>query len=197
MTFVKGLKRAETAQETIERLTMPVPPSECWMWLGYHHFGYAMMMHGRGRERKQTHVTRFLMNAPKGMDVDHLCHNPWCVNPYHLEVVTHLENIRRHAAWKKANRQVCEKHGELLRIYGRIRICRSCRNEYQGHYRGPRAPHKGQRKFTCDDCGGPYVRIGNVTGRSGRYGCLNCGRGWPYRKIPAKYGRTTTDGTEP
>lgn len=32
---------------------------------------------------------------PKGFEVDHLCVNPPCVNPLHLEVVTRAENNRR------------------------------------------------------------------------------------------------------
>lgn len=31
-----------------------------------------------------------------GLVVDHRCRNKFCVNPYHLEVVTQLENVRRH-----------------------------------------------------------------------------------------------------
>ncbi|HVF79289.1 MAG TPA: HNH endonuclease signature motif containing protein [Solirubrobacteraceae bacterium] len=30
-----------------------------------------------------------------GLELDHLCHNVDCVNPSHLEPVTHLENVRR------------------------------------------------------------------------------------------------------
>jgi hypothetical protein len=32
---------------------------------------------------------------PDGLVIDHLCRNPICVNPNHLEPVTHAENIRR------------------------------------------------------------------------------------------------------
>lgn len=31
----------------------------------------------------------------KGLVIDHLCRNRACVNPYHLEPVTHLENVLR------------------------------------------------------------------------------------------------------
>jgi hypothetical protein len=34
----------------------------------------------------------------KGMDVDHTCFNPACVNIEHLELVSHAENMRRSAA---------------------------------------------------------------------------------------------------
>ena len=32
---------------------------------------------------------------PEGLELDHLCKNGKCVNPAHLEPVTHAENIRR------------------------------------------------------------------------------------------------------
>ena len=32
---------------------------------------------------------------PDGLELDHLCHNKLCVNPEHLEAVTHQENCRR------------------------------------------------------------------------------------------------------
>lgn len=33
--------------------------------------------------------------VPKGLVIDHLCRNPRCINPDHLEVVTQRENIIR------------------------------------------------------------------------------------------------------
>jgi hypothetical protein len=35
---------------------------------------------------------------PEGMEVDHLCFNPGCCNPAHLEAVTPAENKRRSLA---------------------------------------------------------------------------------------------------
>lgn len=35
---------------------------------------------------------------PLGLELDHLCRQRDCVNPQHLEAVTHSENTRRGAA---------------------------------------------------------------------------------------------------
>lgn len=32
---------------------------------------------------------------PDGLEVDHLCRNTRCINPYHLEPVPRAENLRR------------------------------------------------------------------------------------------------------
>lgn len=37
----------------------------------------------------------FVGPIPEGLELDHLCRNPGCVNPEHLEPVTHGENTRR------------------------------------------------------------------------------------------------------
>jgi hypothetical protein len=38
---------------------------------------------------------------PEGLQLDHLCFVPRCVNPAHLEPVTGVENRRRRRPWTK------------------------------------------------------------------------------------------------
>lgn len=42
----------------------------------------------------------FIGEIPEGLEIDHLCHNTICVNPAHLEAVTHSENLRREHAFR-------------------------------------------------------------------------------------------------
>jgi hypothetical protein len=55
------------------------------------------MWTGDGK-RKPAHVVfyeRHIGPVPSGLQLDHLCRVPLCVNPAHLEPVTGTENVRR------------------------------------------------------------------------------------------------------
>lgn len=94
---LKGGGPAETPIEVIDRLTAVIPGVDCHVWLGSHSRGYAKMQWYEGKQRKNARVARMLCEPiPEGLEVDHLCRNRWCVNPAHLELVTHQENISRH-----------------------------------------------------------------------------------------------------
>lgn len=61
--------------------------------------GYSRMTVGL-KKRQMGHIVAyelFVEPIPEGLEVDHTCRTKWCVNPAHLEPVTHPENLRR--AW--------------------------------------------------------------------------------------------------
>lgn len=72
----------------------------CWQWMGFtDKAGYARVQQG-GRGGTVLYVHRWLYEYYRGrirkkLELDHLCRNRWCVAPYHLEAVTHQENLRR------------------------------------------------------------------------------------------------------
>jgi hypothetical protein len=74
------------------------PEDTCWHWQGCPNgaVGYGQIsIHGR---RVMAHRLSYVMHKgpiPDGLEIDHLCRNPMCVNPAHLEAVTHRENVRR------------------------------------------------------------------------------------------------------
>ncbi|HEX3523953.1 MAG TPA: HNH endonuclease signature motif containing protein [Stellaceae bacterium] len=211
MAFAPGLKRAETAEETFERLSVPIAECGCYAWLGQHNekdYPKITFNDETGKRRMMMRVTTFLCRpVPEGMEVDHLCHNRWCVNRDHMEVVTHAENIKRHAEWVKKNRPNCEVHGTPLIYYGRLRICRECRNEYQRTQREEQKKRSGSRrreepyKFVCDACGRPYEIVGKGRRGKPKRGCPTCLRAykakWKRNKLGHKERkRTTLDGTK-
>jgi HNH endonuclease len=66
---------------------------DCWLWMASRgHHGY-----GRFDQLAAHRVAYELIIGPipAGLVIDHLCRNPSCVNPAHLEPVTQRENMRR------------------------------------------------------------------------------------------------------
>ena len=69
----------------------------CWEWKG------AINSRGHGifwfEKRLQTahsvSYRLFVSHIPSGLEIDHLCRVRHCVNPEHLEAVTHQENMAR------------------------------------------------------------------------------------------------------
>lgn len=68
---------------------------ECLEWTGDKNpRGYGKMWDGRGKVLAyRWWYERTRGPVPEGMELDHWCRNPACVNPEHLRVCTHKENL--------------------------------------------------------------------------------------------------------
>ncbi|AWM31338.1 HNH endonuclease signature motif containing protein [Hymenobacter nivis] len=120
------------------------PQGECWLWTaakgpkGYGHFGVGGQRKNGGRMVYAHRFAYELANGqiPEGLLVRHSCHNPSCVNPAHLSVGTHTDNMQdMTAAGRHMHQQVT--HCPQGHAYDEIntiitekgRYCRACRNK--------------------------------------------------------------------
>lgn len=103
----------------------------CWNWLGCKSDrGYGTIHWGwkEGKRAKRAHVLSYELiygPVPVGLEVHHECNNRSCVNPVHLEAVTHYENCRRRPA--APPKQYCPVGHDTF-VVGRYKgACVECR----------------------------------------------------------------------
>jgi hypothetical protein len=119
----------------------------CWKWVGgfFKGTGYGKFYVDRYPHYAHRWVYEFLVGPiPEGLEIDHLCRNRWCVNPRHLEPVTHQVNVLRgdapkvcgeHNRRKTHCRNGHEYSGDNLYTYpAGGRGCRTCNREAQRLY---------------------------------------------------------------
>jgi len=116
-------------------------PGPCWIWGAVTRRGYGRFRVGN-RMRSAYQLTADLAFGPAGPGVepDHLCRVRACVNPAHLERVTHYENIMRGRTVPaiNASRTHCPQGHpyaganllmDVTRDGGPARRCKTCRRE--------------------------------------------------------------------
>lgn len=136
-------------------VAVPYQPSGCWEWTackskqGYGKVGLA------GKCFKAHRVAyHLLIGLPTHLVCDHLCRNPSCVNPDHIEVVANEENNRRGFGAASLNRR--KQNCKCGRVYSfRIdgsRFCATCSSERNRSYRdrvGLAAEHPTRTCLFC------------------------------------------------
>lgn len=140
MSRPRGASRVEILWSHVSRAD-----TGCWPWTGcISPRGYGVF----GSKRAHRAVYELVVEQiPAGLQLDHLCRNPLCVNPSHMEPVTPRENVLRGNTIAARNAAVthCPQghpYNEAnTKLRNGWRVCKACKNEGDRQYRqrvGPR-----------------------------------------------------------
>ena len=106
----------------------------CWVFTGARFLGYGVI--GLGGRKDGTGLTHrvsyryFIGDIPPGLDLDHLCRNRACCNPWHLEPVSRQVNVdrglRSKAEWAKRRTHCALGHPLTTRPRANGTVRRDC-----------------------------------------------------------------------
>lgn len=133
-------------QRFCAKVQLPSTPDGCWEWTACRNDGYGQLrVVGRTVWAHRYAYERFVGPIQDGLVLDHLCRNPGCVNPAHLEPVTNRENLLRGDTIPalNASKTHCKRGHEFTgRNTGRQpsggRRCRACDAAYHQRRRDAR-----------------------------------------------------------
>jgi HNH endonuclease len=103
--------------------------SGCWLWTAHRDpYGYGgFCYNGKNRKAHAEALELYVGPVPDGMELHHRCRNPLCVDPDHLEPVTHKEHAERHA---KTHCHIGHPlTGNNLALRSGRRQCRTCERQ--------------------------------------------------------------------
>lgn len=109
--------------ERLENYSMPVTETGCWLWTGSRisKMGYGQMV-DKNSGTSQAHRVSYeyyIGPIPSGMCVCHKCDVPCCINPAHLFLGTHLDNVRDMIA-KGRNEPLLRRHRGSSSRYSKL-----------------------------------------------------------------------------
>lgn len=134
----KPRKRVGRGASVRERIDLHTEQNAdgCWIWTAALKNGYgAISLDGKIRFAHRVAYEDFVGPIPDGLQLDHLCRVPACVNPLHLEAVTPQTNVLRGyspgaVALRRENCLYGHPYSEHGVIASGRRICGLCRKTY-------------------------------------------------------------------
>jgi hypothetical protein len=142
---VKGIE--VTLLERFEKYYIPEPNSGCWLWIGaLKGRGYGVFYAPRAdRNYKKSHTVsahiasfKLFKGETNGLNVCHTCDLPCCVNPEHLFLGTHQDNVDDMIVKGRLVKNFGEAHGrhylttvQVLAIRVDLRATRFIAADYQ------------------------------------------------------------------
>jgi hypothetical protein len=143
------------AQELIRFVARIERSDGCWLWTGaLNSWGYGhFYIRGRHERAPRYSYNLFTGPIPSGAVIDHVCRNPACVNPAHLEAVSVSENARR-GEWGRRTRcphgHAYDEANTYVDPAGH-RHCRACKRERRGTPRPKRTHCVNGHEFTPEN----------------------------------------------
>lgn len=146
----------------------------CWLWTastdknGYTRFFFLAQC-------RAAHIVSywlFVGATPKGLELDHLCRRRHCVNPTHLDAVTHYVNVVERGIGLSAinaKKTHCKRGHEFTPEntipYRGNRLCRTCSVAHDQSRHKPPKTHCRRGHLYSDDAT-----------RNGKHRCRICSR---------------------
>ena len=105
-----------STKERLEIQSIPITESGCWIWTGrVQNSGYANIRHnGKHMGAHRASYLAYKGDIPEGVMVCHACDTPLCVNPDHLFLGSHKDNMidrnrKGRTASQRGERNGCAK----------------------------------------------------------------------------------------
>ena len=135
--------RRRRAQWVFLEMCRPDLLTGCWIWEGAFQGRYGVYNEPGERTHSAHRYSYQLLIGPipDGKQLDHLCRNPACVNPDHLQPVTARENVLRAVTARatiNAAKSVCDKGHNDWYLWRGHRQCRACKLNHQRRTRKER-----------------------------------------------------------
>lgn len=174
-------RRGVTDRERFEAKIVVDVQTGCHEWVGQ------LDRHGYGRfgaQRRDYYAHRFSWLLKYGslpeipLELDHLCRNPKCVNPLHLEAVTGRENKRRssiNVSTIHAHQTHCvnghsfDELNTYIRRDNGARMCKTC-----GRLRNRLRPDQRKSPRTTCRRGHEFTAASTQVKNDGRRRCRVC-----------------------
>ena len=112
----------ESLSVRFERKYIPEPNSGCWLWEGGIHFTrgggpYGAIRNENGYKPAQLQAHQAAYQLYKGpipdkFDIDHTCKNTLCVNPDHLQAITHQQHSQ--LTWDRIKKGKCKRGHAMI-----------------------------------------------------------------------------------
>lgn len=135
-----------------------LPGGGCWIWTATkrdkHGYG-GFSCDGKSVLAHTFSYLHFRGPIPDTYELDHLCRTPSCVNPWHLEPVTHKVNMSRGAHAMKTHCPRGHRYDEAnTRVENGCRNCIACRIDSQRRSRlelpAMHKIHKARYRYSSD-----------------------------------------------